>query len=459
MLAGLESRNNVRTSTAGFWKVVSCSIVCLVIVGSTTGCGLWADDLATGSTPLPMTPPSATATATPRATATSTTVPATAIPTATPQPTIPIEDLTPSTQLAYFHTISSDGDSAELLAEKADLIILTYGDERYRDALRQAGYAGAVLQYLNASQVNGPGPYLDGSVECDSQYTPHRNGIARGVGDFCRDLHPNEDWFLHNGAGDRLYSITSGDGVWYHMNPGNPEWRAYASQAIAAEIVGPQAAGYDGAFLDNVELSLTRLTEQVVNADGRVREFLADDDYRAAWRGYLEQIRVGAGAGSQIWASLVSDPNQGAYWSDYLVYLDGVMSPAFATGYDPLSVAAWENNIEQAEAAIRDGKSVIAVGQGAQDDEEWQQFALASFLLVDDGEHGYFRYMSGESRQAVLTLWTYPNYEIALGAALGSREQTGDTWRRAFQCGYVEVDPAARRGAIVQTACTSETEP
>ncbi len=459
MLAGLESRNNVRTSTAGFWKVVSCSIVCLVIVGSTTGCGLWADDLATGSTPLPMTPPSATATATPRATATSTTVPATAIPTATPQPTIPIEDLTPSTQLAYFHTISSDGDSAELLAEKADLIILTYGDERYRDALRQAGYTGSVLQYLNASQVTGPGPYLDGSVECDSLYTPHRNGIARGVGDFCRDLHPNEDWFLHNGAGDRLYSVTSGDGVWYHMNPGNSEWRAYASQAIAAEIVGPQAAGYDGAFLDNVELSLTRLIEQVVNADGRVREFLADDDYRAAWRGYLEQIRVGAGAGSQIWASLVSDPNQGAYWSDYLVYLDGVMSPAFATGYDPLSVAAWENNIEQAEAAIRDGKYVIAVGQGAQDDEAWQQFALASFLLVDDGEHGYFRYMSGESRQAVLTLWTYPNYEIALGAALGSREQTGATWRRAFQCGYVEVDPAARRGAIVQTACTSETEP
>jgi hypothetical protein len=459
MPAGLESRNNVRTSTAGFWKVVSRSIVCLVIAGSATGCGLWADELATGSTPPPMTPSTATATATPRAMATSTTVPATVIPTATPQPTIAIENLTPSTQLAYFHTISSDGDTPELLAEKADLVILTYGDEHHRDALRQAGYTGTVLQYLNASQVNGPGPYLDGSAECDAEYAPHRNGIARGVGDFCRDLHPNEDWFLHNGAGERLYSMTSDIGVWYHMNPGNSEWRAYASQAIAGEIVGPQAAGYDGAFLDNVELSLTRLTEQVVNAGGSVSEFPSDDEYRAAWSGYLEQIRAGAGAGSQIWASLVSDPNQGAYWSGYLAYLDGVMSPAFATGYDPLSVADWENNIEQAEAAIRDGKYVVAVGQGAQDDEDWQQFALASFLLISDGENGYFRYMSGDSRQALLTLWTYPNYEIALGAALGSREQVGATWRRDFQCGYVEVDPAARRGAIVQTACTSETEP
>ena len=38
------------------------------------------------------------------------------------------------------------------------------------------------------------------------------------------------------------------------MNPGNPEWRAFASQAISSEVVGPEANGFDGVFLDNVEL-------------------------------------------------------------------------------------------------------------------------------------------------------------------------------------------------------------
>ena len=463
MILGLESNTIVRWPATRLRKVASRSIVSLAIVGSVTGCGLWADDLATTSAPTPTR--SATSVATIEATATvepastGTLVPPTSVPTSTPQPTVAIDDLTPSTKLAYFHTISPEGDAPELLAQNADFIILTYGDEQYRDALRQAGYAGLILQYLNASQVNGPGPYRDSSVECDTLYEPLRNGIARGVGDFCRDLHPNEDWFLHNGAGERLYSVIGGVGVWYHMDPGNSEWRAYASQAIARDIVGPNAAGFDGAFLDNVELSLTRLVEQVSNADGIVREYPRHSDYHVAWDGYLEQIRARAGPGSRIWASLVSDPNRGTLWSSYLAHLDGVMSPAFATGYDPLSENAWENNLSQAEAAIGNGKDVVAVSLGTQDDAAWQQFALASYLLISDGEHAFFRYMSDESKQALVTLWTYPNYEIRLGAALGPRTKSGATWRREFQCGYVEVNPTSRLGTIVQTACESGTEP
>ncbi len=384
---------------------------------------------------------------------------ATSTSTSTPQPTVDVAELTPSTRLAYFHTISADGDSTEQVAQLADFVILTSGDEPHRDALRQAGYAGLILQYLNASQVNGPGPYVNNEANCESEFEPLRNGIARSAGDFCRDLHPNEDWFLHNGAGERLYSLTTGSGVWYHMDPGNPDWRAYASHAIAREIVGPSALGFDGAFLDNVELSLTRLVEQAANADGAVHEYEVENDYRDAWTGYLQNVRVRVGSSLSIWANFVSDPNYGSLWSQYLAHLDGVMSPAFATGYEPLTAAKWENNLSQAEEAIAEGKYVVAVGQGRKDDEDWQQFALASYLLISDGDHAFFRYMSDESKQALVTLWTYPNYEIALGAALGPRTKSGMTWRREFQCGYVEVNASDRRGSIVQNSCNSRTEP
>jgi hypothetical protein len=339
----------------------------------------------------------------------------------------------------------------------AGIVVLTYGDEAYRDALRAAGYSGKVLQYLNAAQVNGPGPYPDNQAACDDSFVPLRNGFVRGVGDFCRDLHPHEDWFLHNGDGERLYSLVGETEIHYHMNPANPEWRVYASQRIVSQLIGPTSPGYDGIFLDNVELSLTRLTTLAANADGTVAEFDTDDDFRAAWHGYLDLIRARGGPSATIWASLVSDPNRGDYWTDYVRYLDGVMSPAFATGYDPLTVDAWENNLTQAEAALRAGTGLIAVSRGMRDDLAWQEFALASYLLIAEGDQTWFRYVSRDSNADLLSLWHYPNYEIALGPPTGERERTGATWRRTFVCGYVEVNPATRTGSIVQTSCNTGT--
>jgi len=368
-----------------------------------------------------------------------------------------VDHVTPSTSLAYFHTISERGDSPVEVAKQAGIVILTYGDEPYRDALREAGYSGTILLYLNAAHVHGPGPYADASAECDETFVPLRNGIVRGVGDFCRDLHANEDWFLHNGEGDRLYSLVSGTEVHYHMDPANPEWRAYASQRVVEQLIGPQSSGYDGILLDNVDLSMTRLTDLAANADGEVQEYPSEEDYRRAWRDYLALIRARGGDAAVIWATFASDPNRGSYWSEYLPFIDGVLSPAFATGYRPLTVAGWENNLAQAEKALRGGVDLIAVSRGEQDDLEWQQFALATYLLIVEPDKSWFRYVHPESNDALLTLWQYPNYEIALGAPLGPRTESGATWRREFACGYVEVNPALQTGTIVQTECTSGT--
>jgi hypothetical protein len=63
-----------------------------------------------------------------------------------------------SVRQAYFYTPPTDGTSAGALADRANLIILTQGQEGYRDQIRGSGFSGSVLQYIVSAEVEGPGP-------------------------------------------------------------------------------------------------------------------------------------------------------------------------------------------------------------------------------------------------------------------------------------------------------------
>jgi hypothetical protein len=370
-------------------------------------------------------------------------------------PSGPHPDREPTGQLAYFHVAPIDGEAPEVLARHASFVTLTHGDELYREELRLAGYAGTVLQFIVAAEVNGPGPYLSANEECDRRFRPLRNGVARERGVFCDEIHPHEDWFLHNGAGERLYSVVGDTGVWYHMNPASAGWRAFALQQMVNDVRGPDALGFDGIFLDNVELSIAKVAGQMANSDGEVQEFTTNSQYRAAWIAYLTELSANLRPYGLMWANLIADPNDGQSWAPYLEHLDGGMMASFATGYRGLTAARWNNNLTQVEAAIAAGKGVVAVGLGERDDHDLQAFAFASYLLIAQGTQAYFRYVSGEDPLQLGEFWLYDNYEVTLGAPFGPRFRAGSVWRRDFECGYVEVDPSSRTAEIVQTQCGS----
>jgi hypothetical protein len=412
----------------------------------------------------PVTPPSVDATAATAATdatnmpeTVSTAAPVTVMPTAVFPLSGHHHDVPRSFSLAYFHVAPEPGAPIDRIASRASFVTLTRGDEKYRDTLRQAGYNGLVLQFLVASQVNGPGPYSNAGDACDFEFRPLRNGIVHERGEFCRDIHPNDDWFLHNGAGQRLHDFVGETGVWYHMNPASPGWRAYALHRILGDAVGPNALGYDGILLDGVELSMIKVAEQLANADGSVMEFQSDSAYRQAWIDYLETISDAIRGDVQLWANLLVDPNDGGSWTAYLHHLDGAMFLSFATGYRGVSVQRWENNLTQAEAALAMGKGFVAVGLGDTANENLQRFAAASYLLIAETERSYFRYVSRESRDELNSFWLYGNYDVTLGDPLGPRYRINDRWRRDFTCGFVEADPARVFAEIVQTECGSGT--
>jgi hypothetical protein len=444
-------------------RVVTLAVVAaLLLIASLT---VWQQRESDDATDFEGTFPVVTPDASPTVPALATSVTGTSMdstPPATPSvsATSPAEvDQSPSVRLAYFHIAPTDGLAPESLAQQVDLVTLTRGDEAYRDNLRASGFDGPILQYVVASEVNGPGPYRNNQDACDASFKPRRNGLVVGVGEFCQDVHPHEDWFLHNGAGDRLYTVISTDNIWYHMNPGNAEWRSYAQQHIVADLSGPTALGYDGIFLDNVELSIEKVSQQLGNSDGTVREYADNAAYREAWVDYLAALSDGVRPDAQLWGDLISDPGDGASVADYLISLDGAMLPAFATGYHGLDTAAWESMMSTADEIIQSGKSLVAVSRGTQDDIATEEFSLASYLTVSAGGQTFFRYVSNQSGAEYTEFWTYPNYGVQLGAPLGPRYRTGVTWRRDFQCGYVSVNPSQQTGQIFQTTCEAQPTP
>lgn len=355
-----------------------------------------------------------------------------------------------SVRLGYFYKPPDERNTAGDLARRAGFIILTKKDEGFRDAVRAAGYSGKVLQYVLSAEVFGPPGALSADAPCSPDAPPWHNQVAYQPGDFCRLLHPHEDWFLHNGRGERLYTPLSGS-WFYHMNPASPGWRQFFIERLRRFLDGDSvtpALGYDGAFLDNVELSLDKVYRDLHNSDQAVLEFADDEAYRAAWQRFLAEVDHAFRPRWPIWANLIAGGEDHQSWEPYLAYLDGGMNESFATGWPdaPLSAEHWDADLRQAEAVLAMGKGYLGVAQGG-DSDDLQPFALASYLLITDGRESYFRYLRRSDHRY---LRPYENERVAPGAPLAPRYRQPDgTWRRDFSDGFVTVDPATRRARIV----------
>ncbi len=354
---------------------------------------------------------------------------------------------------AFFYDKPKDGTSMDFVEQHAKMVIFGRGVSYYRD-LKAAGYTGLGLEYLMANEVNGP--WATPGSSCDSWYKPYQNTVAYNQGDFCKYVHKNESWFLHNGKGQRLYGKRSDGHYVYHMNPASSGWRNFAASRIYRDLVGDSTQakkGFDGIFLDNVALKLYKLKRQIGNSDGTVKEFSSDSAYRSAVVGHLGVIRSKINGAGPLWANIIDD--RGVSVTDYMPVvdkLDGFMNESWAMKYPSesgsLSADDWNNVLKIAEQTLSKGKGVFSVVQGSKDNYSRQRFALASHLLIAKGSKSYFRYTHA-SRYG--EWWKYDNYNVTLGAPKGSRYQVGSSWRRDFECGYVIANPSDLTSKIVET--------
>lgn len=339
----------------------------------------------------------------------------------------------------YFYNTPRAPLTVDIVARRADWITLSGRGTSYPQALLAAGYRGLILRYYTAAEIEGP-PTTNSSGPCDVSYDPLGNNVADVPGMFCREIHPHEDWFIHNGRGERLYLEWFPGRRTYAINVCHPDVRRYMLTRLSE-----RRGGVHGLFLDNVEISSYKLNRQYRNSDGVTREYRDEAQFQACWSGFLAALAPLRANGGQLWGNLVCDPSQVNAWDAYLPHLDGVLSEAMFTGYQPLTPQRYATMLAKVERALSLGKGVVSAPRGAYNDPERHAFALASYLLTTDGERAFLRYgPDGHYRD-----WPdFPTYHLDLGRALGGRYAEGSGWRRDFERGSVFADPVTVQGTI-----------
>ena len=355
---------------------------------------------------------------------------------ATPQTTAPMPNQI--VNLAFFYKPPSNMDAATLAAN-FDSVILTGGDENFRNSLTARGFRSTIMQYIRSEGIQDPG-------NCTS--TPANNQIANRPGDFCSISQNHPDWFLLDTNGNRMK--TSPTSNYYRMDPGNAGWRNFFVTRLL-EI--QQQKGWSGLFLDNVEASLSE-----IQRDGATpARYPNHASYQAAVRGFLQYLY-------QNYSQPYNRPMMGniiarqdtATWDSYTQYMSGAMQERWAVGWDSpdyISESKWKSDMLLAENTQARGKYIILVAQGSKTDSERQKFAFASYLLVSNGKAA-FRY---GDEDVYTEAWLYSNYNVDLGSPVGARYQTGSSWRRDFTRGYVIVDPINHTATIATSTTASPT--
>ncbi len=340
----------------------------------------------------------------------------------------PVPDLRGTIRLAWFYK-PPDSTEMELVAKKADFYILTHKDEQAVSQLKSMGVTAPFAQYLLFMVINDPG-------SCDGQ--PTGNQVAYKPGDFCEISKSHPDWFLLDASGNR---IATGDNS-YYMDPGNQGFRSFWLER-AREL--QETNGWDSIFLDNVEASRSKLIDQNID----LAKYPDDQSFQQAVAGFLSYLRSSyfQPHNKPMYGNIVSVADDESVWESYLPYLDGVMIESFASDwsggfpYPP----DWQVQMNQAEKALAQGKTLILVGQGKQQNLKLETFTVASYLLITNG-NAFFRYTNSDSYR---DLWLYDNYNLDLGQPTGARYKYQGGWRRDFTKGYVVVKPQNKESEII----------
>jgi hypothetical protein len=394
----------------------------------------------TSPSPSPTASPSPSPTASPSPSPSPSPTPtATATPTTSPSPS-PSPSPTSSTAgtsvhaLGYFYR-PPVGTDLGVVASTHQRYILTKKDEPTRDTLKSRGAKGPFLQYLRFEAI------MD---DTGLGYQWH-NQVAWKSGDWQNISKNHPDWFLLDKDGKRMKAGLRGDAEerFYLMDPMHPGWRAFFVQRMAEMQT---VYGWDGVFLDNVELSLAKRQRT-----GQLPAKYPDDaSYTAAVKSFLSHLRTEyfRPTGRPIEANLIEQRHgNDPVWHEMLQLLDGGMREGWVAGWDfskLRSASSWLSEIQQLEQSQAAGRHVWVVEMGRKDDLLRQQYSYASFLLAANGRASY-RYTDSSRYDEV---WTYPNYALDLGSPVGPRYKVGNAWVRDFTKGRVTVDPVAGTSSI-----------
>ena len=139
--------------------------------------------------------------------------------------------------LAFFYKPPSNSDAAGIASNFSN-VVLTGGDENFRDQLIAKGFASTIPHYYRSEGIQDPG-------SCTA--SPANNQVAYKAGDFCDISKNHPDWFLLDTNGNRIR--TSPTSNYWRMDPGSAGWRNFF---ITRLLEIDQKKGWSGVFLSSI---------------------------------------------------------------------------------------------------------------------------------------------------------------------------------------------------------------
>ncbi|HEV8452931.1 MAG TPA: putative glycoside hydrolase [Gaiellales bacterium] len=254
-----------------------------------------------------------------------------------------------------------------------------------------------------------------------------------------------DSWYSHTALGAKITSHGWGN---YLMNPASQGWVDHVVQSCLSFKAD---SGYDGCLLDMLGTGplLPRYgTGLPVNpATGEV---WTPDQWLQATSHLAEQVKAALGSaplgGNGIqngWSYFrPTAPSAQLFGGlDYGMAETWVRSAG--QGIDQWAPEQrWQANVDALADAGSRGESILAItkcwtdGTAAQK-EQWHRFALASFLLGNDGHSRfYFSYSASNDAADDNAMW-----HVKLGQPQSAYTQAGGVYQRTFAAGKVLVNP------------------
>ncbi|HYV56849.1 MAG TPA: putative glycoside hydrolase [Candidatus Nitrosopolaris sp.] len=280
-------------------------------------------------------------------------------------------------------------------------------------------------------------PYFDSRLAWFPAAWVYKDLYAIYVGSNEATTHP--EWVLHDAAGNLLYipfGCRNGTCPQYAADVGNPDFRA---QWIA-EASTTMAAGYRGLYLDDVNLTLARVSDgsgtPVVPLDPRTGQPMREADWRSYLADFTVQIRHAFSTSeivhNALWDIGDADPSvqQEMAAADWLALERGVNDRGIMGGG---GVFGFDTFLGHIDFAHNIGRAVV-FDAGARATAQ-RTYGLAVFFLIEGGTDGLGNEPGGTPNR----WWT--GYDVTLGAPTGFRYQWGALLRRDFGSGFVLVNP------------------
>jgi hypothetical protein len=281
----------------------------------------------------------------------------------------------------------------------------------------------------------------------------------KGTSDYNTLMAEHPSYFAHDKNG-HLITVKAASGTAAFpkntlMDQGNPGWQQFQAQRILTNI---EAWGFDGAYVDSMGPGVFTGTTTGVPIDPNTGKAYTDASWMQAGAAAMNAVKAAIGKGKYLMATGLVNGSEYTSFTHYLAdsNVDGMQTDSWmrvANG----SLNDWPSaNALAADLAMV--QSLNAMGKGffgwtkvwinASEAQQsaWNTYALAAYLLVDNGVSDYYLFNSPANSDR--TTIFFPNEREALGAATGAYTLVGGVYHRTFTYGSVTLNTNGQSASI-----------